>query len=265
MEIIVSIALTAFMYGLVPLCIALFRNDPIQKKTFRLICIGYTVVVALVCAIYAFNQGERETFLPAVLWGTISYNVGASHLKKRGLLPETPEKAKSPTPNMQDTQEGELRNTVEAETNPTVDREKQPISKRLKAFLLAFLTLICLAGACYLGICIGKASVNAASEYADGYDDGYRKGFSNGKQIAYDTEQEIKETDEAIKRGATFTLIERELTSAEKRKMKNVFVSPHDGHYHDVSCGRKGKCVCMTMNYADEFGFVPCVHCKPSV
>lgn len=104
-EIALSFVFTAAVYCAFPLLFAFLRKSPITKKKYRLLCIVVTASVAIVFQILrTVSDLSGNAFAPALLWGTVFYNVGLSILRKRRMLSGTtppqqpPEPVSSPTP-----------------------------------------------------------------------------------------------------------------------------------------------------------------------
>lgn len=104
-EIALSFVFTAAVYCAFPLLFAFLRKSPITKKKYRLLCIVVTASVAIAFQILrTVSDLSGNAFAPALLWGTVFYNVGLSILRKRRMLSGTtppqqpPEPVSSPTP-----------------------------------------------------------------------------------------------------------------------------------------------------------------------
>lgn len=86
-EIALSFVFTAAVYCAFPLFFAFLRKSPITKKKYRLLCIVVTASVAIVFQILrTVSDLSGNAFAPALLWGTVFYNVGLSILRKRKML-----------------------------------------------------------------------------------------------------------------------------------------------------------------------------------
>lgn len=86
-EIALSFVFTAAVYCAFPLFFAFLRKSPITKKKYRLLCIVVTASVAMVFQILrTVSDLSGNAFAPALLWGTVFYNVGLSILRKRKML-----------------------------------------------------------------------------------------------------------------------------------------------------------------------------------
>lgn len=85
-SMIISLILTAIIYGLAPLFFYLKRRSPIQKRRLKAFHITYTVLVALVFAVANSLNGISINFAPAAIWGTLFYHVNKSKLSDKGLL-----------------------------------------------------------------------------------------------------------------------------------------------------------------------------------
>lgn len=90
---------TAAVYCAFPLLFAFLRKSPIAKKKYRLLCIVVTASVAIVFQILRIaSELSGNAFVPALLWGTVFYNVGLSILRKRKMLSGTIPPQQPPEP-----------------------------------------------------------------------------------------------------------------------------------------------------------------------
>lgn len=298
-EIAVGIVLTAFMYGLVPLCIALFRNEPIQKKTFRLICIGYTAAIALACAVYAFDQGETYTYVTPVLWGTIFYNIGVPRLKKRGLLLETPKKPKSPPAASNTVHEGEAHEvtsqyaeeqeyeqleitvppTVEAEAKQVIEEKREPVRKKNSCPKYVFVVSALLIVAAFIGgFACGKNTgydegwdkgydggydVGHSDGYSTGYDKGKKSGYSSGYSTGYSKGLSAGErTAVSTTPGESYTT-SNGLTVTFTDPI--VYVTNTGNKYHRSWCSYLQSSHAISLSTAKSSGYTPCSRCSPPI
>lgn len=86
-EIALSFVFTAAVYCAFPLLFAFLRKSPIAKKKYRFLCIIVTASVAIVFQILrTVSDLSGNALVPALLWGTVFYNVGLSILRKRKML-----------------------------------------------------------------------------------------------------------------------------------------------------------------------------------
>lgn len=98
-EIALSLVFTAAVYCSFPLLFAFLRKSPITKKKYRLLCIVVTASVAIVFQILrTVSDLSGNAFAPALLWGTVFYNVGLSILRKRRMLSGTTPPQQPPEP-----------------------------------------------------------------------------------------------------------------------------------------------------------------------
>lgn len=98
-EIALSLVFTAAVYCAFPLLFAFLRKSPIAKKKYRLLCIVVTASVAIVFQILrTVSDLSGNAFVPALLWGTVFYNVGLSILRKRRMLSGTTPPQQPPEP-----------------------------------------------------------------------------------------------------------------------------------------------------------------------
>lgn len=93
-SIIFDLLLTAGIYCIIPLAVASLCKTSIQKKKYLIICIVGEAVIAFVFQHQRISSGiSGSSFPPAILWGTIFYDVGLSILRKRNRLSDcTPPK-----------------------------------------------------------------------------------------------------------------------------------------------------------------------------
>ena len=80
---IISLAITALIYGLGPLLLLAFHRSPISPKKLKWFHIIYTVVISLICNFISSASGNGASFTPAIIWGLIFYNVNKSQFSKR--------------------------------------------------------------------------------------------------------------------------------------------------------------------------------------
>lgn len=86
-EIALSFVFTAAVYCAFPLLFAFLRKSPIAKKKYRFLCIIVTASVAIVFQILrTVSDLSGNALVPALLWGTVFYNVGLSILRKHKML-----------------------------------------------------------------------------------------------------------------------------------------------------------------------------------
>ena len=86
-EIALSFVFTAAVYCAFPLLFAFLRKSPIAKKKYRFLCIIVTASVAIVFQILrTVSDLSGNALVPALLWGTVFYNVCLSILRKRKML-----------------------------------------------------------------------------------------------------------------------------------------------------------------------------------
>lgn len=98
-EIALSFVFTAAVYCAFPLFFAFLRKSPITKKKYRLLCIVVTASVAIVFQILrTVSDLSGNAFVPALLWGTVFYNVGLSILRKRKMISGTIPPQQPPEP-----------------------------------------------------------------------------------------------------------------------------------------------------------------------
>lgn len=98
-EIALSLVFTAAVYCAFPLLFAFLRKSPITKKKYRLLCIVVTASGAIVFQILRIASDlSGNAFVPALLWGTVFYNVGLSILRKRKMLSGTIPPQQPPEP-----------------------------------------------------------------------------------------------------------------------------------------------------------------------
>lgn len=90
-EIIKSLLFTAFIYGCVPIIVALSRKSKIKSKAFRWISIIWAIVVwFLLAVVYITLELDGVPGMwPAVIWCAVANYAGQSILRKRKLLVET--------------------------------------------------------------------------------------------------------------------------------------------------------------------------------
>lgn len=87
MSILLAMAITLLAYGAGPLLFALIWKKPILKKRFRLLCILYTITVAILFMALRFVAGDNVgTFAPALIWGIVFYKIGSHILRSQGRL-----------------------------------------------------------------------------------------------------------------------------------------------------------------------------------
>lgn len=85
-----NLLITAGAYCIIPLAVAGLRKASITRKKYRIICIVVTIVIAFAFQFWRSYAGvSGGSFWPAILWGTIFYDVGISILRNRGLLSDS--------------------------------------------------------------------------------------------------------------------------------------------------------------------------------
>lgn len=89
-SVVLALLFTAGIYCIIPIAVAGLRNASITRKKYRIICIVGEAVIAFAFQFWrSFTGASGGSFAPAILWGTIFYNVGISILHNRGLLSES--------------------------------------------------------------------------------------------------------------------------------------------------------------------------------
>lgn len=89
-SIIFGLLFTAGIYCVVPLAVASLCKTSIQNKKYLIICIVGEAVIAFVFQYWRISTGvSGSSFTPAILWGTVFYNVGRSILRKRNQLSDS--------------------------------------------------------------------------------------------------------------------------------------------------------------------------------
>lgn len=114
---IISLILTASIYGFGPLIFYLKRRNPLQKQTLKAFHIIYTVIIALFFSVANSLNGLSINFAPAVIWGTLFYHINKSKLSDKGLIIPTAEEA--PT----------ITNTEEIHISEALDEHPEPCSE----------------------------------------------------------------------------------------------------------------------------------------
>lgn len=89
-EIIKSLLFTAFIYGCVPIIVALSRKSKIKSKAFRWIAIIWAIVAwFLLAVVYIVLDLEGVPGIwPAVIWCAIANSSGQAILRNRKVLIE---------------------------------------------------------------------------------------------------------------------------------------------------------------------------------
>lgn len=265
LTIAVGLIVLLAAYSLIPLCIAFLSKTPIAKKLYSTLCVANTALICLIITAAAYSDEPFFSITLAIALGYVAYRIGLSRLKKKNLLlgnEAEPPKQDQSVVDSSPVEYEQLEITVEPASN-TETPAKAVVGKSIRT--VPFVTIACflIIAALVGGYCLGRYGTKQNTEdnsgYASGYDDGYKKGFSNGKQIACDMQEEYSSG------GNPTVHFVREFSVSEKREHTYVYVSPYDGHYHSVSCKEKGNPVYMSIAYADEFGFIPCLVCRPSV
>lgn len=82
-SLVISLVLTALIYGLGPLLLLAFHRSPISLKKLKWFHIIYTVVISLICNFISSASGNGASFTPAIIWGLIFYNINKSQFEKR--------------------------------------------------------------------------------------------------------------------------------------------------------------------------------------
>lgn len=89
-DFLISLLLTAGAYCIIPLSVACICKTSISKKKYRIVCIVGEAVIAFAFQYWrTFTGVTGGSFWPAILWGTVFYDVGVSILHKRNRLSDT--------------------------------------------------------------------------------------------------------------------------------------------------------------------------------
>lgn len=86
LSLLVSLILTALVYGIAPIIFYYTRKKPLRKRTLKAFHIIYTSVVALFFAFESSFAGLGVKFTPAILWGLLFYHINKVKLSDKGLL-----------------------------------------------------------------------------------------------------------------------------------------------------------------------------------
>lgn len=99
LDIAFGLLLTAGVYCIIPLAVASLCKTSISKKKYIIICIVGEFVIAFAFQYWRTSTGvSGGSFTPAILWGTVFYNVGLSILRKRRMLSGTTPPQQPPEP-----------------------------------------------------------------------------------------------------------------------------------------------------------------------
>lgn len=82
-SLVISLVLTALIYGLGPLLLLAFHRSPISPKKLKWFHIIYTGGISLICNFISSASGNGASFTPAIIWGLIFYNINKSQFSKR--------------------------------------------------------------------------------------------------------------------------------------------------------------------------------------
>lgn len=82
-QVIISLILTALLYGAGPILLLIFHKQPIDLKKLKLFHIIYTVLISFSLNIYYSTHGYKMNFSPALLWGFIFYGINKAQFEKR--------------------------------------------------------------------------------------------------------------------------------------------------------------------------------------
>lgn len=82
---VISVAITAIVYGLGPILLLAFHTNPISPKKLKWFHIVYTVVISFTLNVLSSMLGYGCNFMPALIWGYIFYNINKSQFQKRNV------------------------------------------------------------------------------------------------------------------------------------------------------------------------------------
>lgn len=96
-SMLVGLVLTAFLYGIGPVLLSVFRKKIISKSSLIQFSILYSASISVLFVIvrYWVDGAVRVNVTPAFLWGTIFYQFAKNRLRRNYLLSNEPPKTES--------------------------------------------------------------------------------------------------------------------------------------------------------------------------
>lgn len=96
-SMLVGLVLTAFLYGIGPVLLSVFRKKIISKSSLIQFSILYSAAISVLFVIvrYWVDGAVRVNVTPAFLWGTIFYQFAKNRLRRNYLLSNEPPKTES--------------------------------------------------------------------------------------------------------------------------------------------------------------------------
>ena len=89
-DFLINLLLTAGAYCIIPLSVACICKTSISKKKYRIVCIVGEAVIAFAFQYWRSSTGVTGgSFWPAILWGTVFYDVGILILRRRNRLSDS--------------------------------------------------------------------------------------------------------------------------------------------------------------------------------
>lgn len=97
LSMLVGLVLTAFLYGIGPVLLSVFRKKIISKSSLIQFSILYSASISVLFVIvrYWVDGAVRVNVTPAFLWGTIFYQFAKNRLRRNYLLSNEPPKTES--------------------------------------------------------------------------------------------------------------------------------------------------------------------------
>ena len=96
-SMLVGLVITAFLYGIGPVLLSVFRKKIISKSSLIQFSILYSAAISVLFVIvrYWVDGAVRVNVTPAFLWGTIFYQFAKNRLRRNYLLSNEPPKTES--------------------------------------------------------------------------------------------------------------------------------------------------------------------------
>ena len=96
-SMLVGLVITAFLYGIGPVLLSVFRKKIISKSSLIQFSILYSSAISVLFVIvrYWVDGAVRVNVTPAFLWGTIFYQFAKNRLRRNYLLSNEPPKTES--------------------------------------------------------------------------------------------------------------------------------------------------------------------------
>lgn len=265
MSILLAMAITLLAYGAGPLLFALIWKKPILKKRFRLLCILYTITVAILFMALRFVAGDNVgTFAPALIWGIVFYKIGGHILRSKGRLSivemKPPENLQAETScAVAKVEPAPIVEVYRSNFKLPQEREKNAGKNYFKmGFFIMLAVLVCLSSAfvwlysnCSMDLEEAEKEISSLQEKID-----------SNQNVIRDLRQQIDELESDY-----YTLRGVAQDTAEASAMLNSsigFIVDGSPYYHNYWCDtfqNADEYWAHNIEYCAYIGYSPCPYC----